>query len=150
MGADVNTIGGEYRTVLYAAAYIHNLDSIRLLLSYRVDIYIRAGKYNDVLQAASKEDAVCNGGFISERDSVEALKFLYAHSASTTVQGGHFGSALQLAAKTGNLEAVKWLLTHGADPWAKGGKYESAMKAAVRKKKWGVISYLEQHFPACE
>jgi ankyrin repeat protein len=149
MGADVNAVGGRYGTALHAAAYTHDLDSVSLLLSHGADIHIQAGKYGDVLQAASKENAVSSGGFTSERDSVEALKLLYSHGASTTAQGGKYGSALQLAAKSGNLEAVKWLLAHGADPRVQGGEYGSAMKAAVKKARWGVISYLEQHFPGC-
>jgi ankyrin repeat protein len=149
MGVDVNAVGGRYGTALHAAAYTHDLGSISLLISYGADIQTQAGKYGDVLQAASKENAVCNGGFISERDSVQALKLLHAHGASTTAQGGKYESALQMAAKSGNLEAVKWLLANGADPWVQGGKYGSAMKAAVKKERWGVISYLEQHFPGC-
>lgn len=102
------------------------------------------------MQAAAKENAVCSGGFTFERESLWALELLGNYGASVTAVGGRYCTALQMAAKSGNLEAVKWLLRNGADPSVKGGKYGSALKAAVIKKRFAVISYLEQHFPVVE
>ena len=49
---------------------------------------------------------------------------------TSTPAEGKYGSALQMAAKSGNLEATKWLLEHAAGVEAR------------EKKQWNVLSYL--------
>lgn len=45
-------------------------------------------------------------------------------------QGGFFGTALQAAAKAGNLEGVEMLLTRGVDVNLRCGEYGGALSAA--------------------
>jgi ankyrin repeat protein len=71
-----------------------------------------------------------------------ALEVLVAAGADVNAAGGKYGSALQMAAKSGNMEAVRWLLAHGADVEARAGKYGGVREAALAKEQWNVLSYL--------
>ena len=73
------------------------------------------------------------------------MQVLYNHGASVTVEAGKYFTALQMAAKSGNLEAVKWLFAQGAYSRVKGGRFDTALEAALKKERWAVVSYLEQH-----
>lgn len=149
LGANVNVVGGTYGSPLHAAAYAHNVDSIKILIEHGADVNLVEGKYGSVIQAAAKENSVSSGTFTAEWESVQTMKVLNEYGASVTSQGGKYCTALQMAAKSGNLAAVKWLVAHGADPYVEGGKYGTALKAAVKKEKYAIISYLKQHFPQC-
>ena len=73
------------------------------------------------------------------------MQLLFEHGAVVEGKGeGKYGSALQMAAKSGNLAAVKWLLEHGADVRVRGGKFGSVLEAAAVKERYAVVSYLEQ------
>jgi ankyrin repeat protein len=145
-GAEVNAIGGAYGTALHAAAYTHNVDSIKLLLAHGADPNIVAGKYGSVLQAAAKRETVSSGAW-SGRKSVPSMKALVAAGAKVHVQCGKYGSVVQMAAKSGNLLAMRWLVEEmGVDVEVKGGRFGSVRAAAVIKGRWGVVSYLERKF----
>jgi len=87
-------------------------------------------------------DSVSTGSWTAGRESVRVMKLLREGGADVNAQGGRYGSALQMAAKSGNLDGVKWLLANGADIQARGGKWGSAKEAALQKKRWNVVSYL--------
>jgi len=139
-------VGGRYGTALHAAAYAHNVDSIKLLLAHGADPTIVAGKYGSVLQAAAKRDTVSSSSW-SGRESVPAMKALVAGGADVHVRCGKYGSVVQMAAKSGNLLAMWWLVEEmGVDVQVKGGWFGSVRAAAVIKGRWGVVSYLERKF----
>ena len=148
-GADVNARGGTYGSPLHATAYTHDLAGIKLLMDHGANSTVHdvCGKYGSVIQAAAKENAVCNGGFLRGRDSVRAMELLRSYGASPTARGGKYGCALQMAAKSNNFLGVRWLLAHGADPAEEidESKYKTALNAARKKEHYDIVSLLEQH-----
>lgn len=109
-GADPNIVGGaQFGTALHAAAYAHEVESIKLLLAAGADVCAMGGKYGTVLQAAAKRDTV-NSGWTAERESVATMKTLVAAGADVHAREGKYDSVLQMSAKSGNLEAVRWLV----------------------------------------
>ncbi|KAK6523143.1 hypothetical protein TWF694_006038 [Orbilia ellipsospora] len=146
-GADVNAFSptSRFGTALHVAAYAHDCEAIAILLNHGAKIDFVSSKYGGVIQAAAKRDTISSGGWIEGEQSVRAMQLLQSRGAAVNVSGGRYGNALQLAAKCDNLEGVKWLLSHGADPHSKG-RWGTARDAALAKKKWRIVSYLEQHY----
>ncbi|KAF3921088.1 Ankyrin-3 [Arthrobotrys entomopaga] len=144
-GADVNAVGGRFGTALHVAAYAHDTQAIATLLNHGARTDLMSPKYGGVIQAAAKRDSVSSGDWVAGEASVRAMQLLQSRGAAVNASGGRYGNALQLAAKSGNFEGVKWLLSHGADPHAKG-RWGRAVDAAILKKKWQIVSYLEQHY----
>ncbi|KAF3916902.1 Ankyrin-1 [Orbilia brochopaga] len=144
-GADVNATGGQFGTALQISAYSHDCRGIAILLSHGADINATSQKYGGVIQAAAKRDSESTGEYLAEEASVRAMTLLYDRGASVTAGGGKYGNALHMAAKSGNFEGVKWLISRGASVTAKG-RWGTALDAAVKKKRWRIVSYLEQMY----
>ncbi|KAK6534122.1 hypothetical protein TWF281_005460 [Arthrobotrys megalospora] len=144
-GADVNAVGGKFGTALHVAAYTHDCQRIAILLKHGAKLNLSSPKYGGVIQAAAKHYTIERGDWLSGQKSVRAMQLLHSRGASIHATGGNNGNALQMAAKTDNLEGIKWLLEHGADPNMKGRR-GTAVEAAIEKKKWRVVSYLEQRY----
>ncbi|KAJ6264017.1 Ankyrin-1 [Drechslerella dactyloides] len=144
-GADVNATGGRFGTALHVSAWAHDCRSIAILLQHGAKIDAMSPKYGGVIQAAAKRDSVSTGTWLAGEESVRAMQLLHSRGASVTATGGRYGNALQLAAKSDNIEGVKWLLARGAGP-AVEGRWGTALDAAIKKKKWRVVSYLEQRY----
>ncbi|KAF3931705.1 Ankyrin-1 [Dactylella cylindrospora] len=144
-GADVNAVGGRFGTALHVAAYTHDCERIEVLLKHSARLDLQSPKYGNVIQVAAKCNTVSSGDWVAGEASVRTMQLLYSRGASVNTPGGRYGNALQLAAKSDNFEGLKWLLEHGADPKAKG-RWGTALDAALVKKKWRIISYLEQHY----
>ncbi|KAF3931033.1 Ankyrin-3 [Dactylellina cionopaga] len=144
-GADVNAEGGRFGTAIHVAAYSHDCQRIAILLKHGARLDLMSPKYGGVIQAAAKRDTISNGGWVAGEASVRAMQLLFNRGASVNLGGGRYGNAVQLAAKCDNLEGLKWLLSHGGNPHAKG-RWGTPLEAALVKKKWRMVSYLEQHY----
>ncbi|KAJ7675984.1 hypothetical protein DFH06DRAFT_672643 [Mycena polygramma] len=73
---------------------------------------------------------------------VEGVEIVLDNGADVNAAGG---SALQAAARRGNVDTVRLLLNHGADVNAAGGEYGGALQYAVRNRHMDTVRLLLEH-----
>ncbi|CAK7205081.1 hypothetical protein SEUCBS139899_007846 [Sporothrix eucalyptigena] len=88
-----------YPAALQSAAAVGQVDMVKLLLSYNVDINEQSGQYNTALTAAAA------GGFS------QAVGMLLEHGADTTLPGGSYPNALGAAVASTSSATIDLLLT---------------------------------------
>ena len=118
-GADANDQGGQYGSILQAAAFKGNFEVSRLLLDRGADVNAQCGQFGNALQAAAY------------RGKIEIIQLLLDMGADVNAQGGMFGTVLQAAAYNGNLEVIDLLLERGADINVRGGRYGAALEKVL-------------------
>lgn len=95
----MKAIGGEYGSILQAAARHLDTRAVHYFLDLGADIYMGGGKYGTALQASSYEH------------ELDTMRLLMAHGAEANVIAGKYGNALQAAALKGpDLKAMQLLL----------------------------------------
>lgn len=107
-GADVTVSGGEYGSVLQAAACTMDTALVKCLLGAGAPVNIGGGPHGSALQAA-----------VVWNDDLDMIRLLLDHGANpnfTGDSGSQKQSALSLAVKKGNEEQVELLLRKGAFP----------------------------------
>lgn len=107
-GADVTVSGGEYGSVLQAAACTMDTALVKCLLDAGAPVNIGGGPHGSALQAA-----------VAWNDDLDMIRLLLDRGASpnfTGDSGSQKQSALSLAVKKGNEEQVELLLRKGALP----------------------------------
>ncbi|KAI0871177.1 hypothetical protein GGS24DRAFT_472221 [Hypoxylon argillaceum] len=62
---------------------------------------------------------------------LETLDFLIDKGADVNLQGGLYGTALQVAAYLGALDIARLLVDNGAEPNLQGGRFDTALQAAA-------------------
>jgi ankyrin repeat protein len=130
-GADVHARGGDFDTILQAAAVGGHEGILKLLLDHNVKIDEAGGRYCCALQAAAVEG---HGKIVNI--------LLQAGADVNSPRGGLFNNPLQAAAAGGYLEIVKVLLEKGANVNLEGGRYVTALQAASAQGHATVVGYL--------
>ena len=129
-GVDVNVRGGQFDSVLLAAAYCGHTEIVELCLSKGADVNAQAEEHGNALQAAAY------GGH------VEVLEVLLKNQANHNAHGGQYGNPLQAAAYGGHVEAIRVLLNKGVDVNVQGGKYGNPLQAATYRGRAEAIQLL--------
>ncbi|KAF7977627.1 hypothetical protein HWV62_3028 [Athelia sp. TMB] len=141
-GADVNAEGGEHGTALMAAAAGGHLDIIQLLLDCgavdtrreegsdtAVQTELPRGDFDDAKALPENSaDAPADGSDAHDtplyeacaEGNVEGARLLLDKGVDIDVDGGKYGTALQVASAGGHLEVVKLLLDRKADANVRG------------------------------
>lgn len=120
-GANVNSQGGFFGTLLQAASWAGNWQMMRFLINQGADVNAQGGYYNTALQATSWTG------------NEETMRLLLDEGADVGIEGGYFGNALQAASWGGNQGIVKLLVLRGANVNMEGGYYGNALQAASWK-----------------
>ncbi|CAH0057757.1 unnamed protein product [Clonostachys solani] len=150
VGADVNATDDEsvFGTALHAAAYNRDLATAKILLDHGADVNIVAGDHGTVLRAATFDDS--RGG--REKKTIKMMNLLFEAGADVHATDNENNSAVQAAAKQGNIAALEWLRDHGADICAEGGSKGNAYQAALENLnnnycvRWDAVTWLEKHY----
>ncbi|KAJ7162914.1 ankyrin repeat-containing domain protein [Mycena filopes] len=148
-GANVNSHCGYYGSALQAASKMGSLEVVQLLLGQGAVINAQGGRYGTALQAAASGGIPLMGMHMMkethpgarvgrsvvsmtmlEDSNTPVVRLLIDNGADVNIQGGYYGTALQAAAKTGDVKSVRLLLEANADVGAEGGHYGSALRAA--------------------
>jgi ankyrin repeat protein len=106
-GADVNYFDPNGPSPLVAAVRQGDVEMVKLLLALNADVSLADGYQMTPLVAAAFEGDDSDDGVLAELISAGADVNLHAPSGL---------SALEVAARQGNLRAAKKLMDHGADP----------------------------------
>jgi ankyrin repeat protein len=118
MGADINALGGKYRSALMAALCEDNEATANVLIEKGADLNAQEPFYGTVLQVAS------------HKGHEAFAKLLIEKGADVNAQGGRYGNALQGASLNGHEAIAKLLIENGADVNAQGGFHGNALQAA--------------------
>ena len=102
--SDKASVSGICGTILHAACWKGNIESVQMLLDSGKDVNVKGGIFETPLRAASY------GGHI------EIVKLLLKHDANVEDHGKHGFSALQLALSMGYNDLARTLLDAGANP----------------------------------
>lgn len=119
-GADVNAIGGQFGTLLNAAAFEGNVDWIRLLLEKGADPSIRASPkfWSPLISAIVGKE-------------YKAAKFLIERGCDPNEVGSEWGCPLHAALAKSSLCIVKFALSKRARPLTGVGIYSNCLTAAA-------------------
>ncbi|TVY44826.1 Ankyrin repeat domain-containing protein [Lachnellula subtilissima] len=156
--ADVNAVGGCYSTPLGAAVAVGKENVYRKLLDKGADpnlvdgksgrgplfLACREQKYDyvkqliergaDVNSCTKRGSVLQSAAFSSDRaeGGLKIIQYLISCGAElNAVTEGPHGTALNAAAKNGDVKTIKWMLKHGADFNLIGGPFGSALQAAA-------------------
>ncbi|KAL8771405.1 MAG: hypothetical protein Q9209_003073 [Squamulea sp. 1 TL-2023] len=112
-------------------------------------LYIAAyNGHTHVVKTLIQEGASVNAAFPAILKYVEDwdwVKFLLEREANVNATGYYYGTALQCAARSGNVKFVQHLLSAGAETNILGGEHGTALRAAVVGGHEKVIDILLQH-----
>lgn len=124
---------GTYGSAVTAAACGGRIDILRTLLAAGCSARPPPGRFGPALMAAAEG-----------RGGADAVELLMAHGADPTENrpDSMYGTALQAAAKRGNVAAVSALLRAGAPVNARGGYHGDALQAAARYGFMDVVELL--------
>jgi ankyrin repeat protein len=114
----VNTICGNYGSVLQVSSYHGSREIVQMLLDKGANVNAQGGRYGNALQAAS------------DRGHENVVQTLLDRGADVNAQGGSYGNALYAASVRGDEKVVQTLLDAGANVNAQGGRYGNALQAA--------------------
>jgi len=111
-----------------------NLDVIAFLIEKGADVKNIRYFYQPALQAAA-----------AQWGDLDVVKFLVQKGADVNAVGGHYGTALQAAARWGHLDIVRFLIEKEADVNAVEGEYGTALQAAACWAHLEVIKLLVEY-----
>lgn len=143
-GIDIDDARGrEYATALHAVIELGSKDwdpssqieRIGFLLDHGANVNLGGGKYGFPLQSACA---------IEQEHGVEITKHFLERCSKIDVNatGGHYCSALQAAAHSGQTDSVRMLLDRRANLHASGGIHRSALNAAIFHGYWDIVEVL--------
>ncbi|KAJ3568959.1 hypothetical protein NPX13_g6245 [Xylaria arbuscula] len=136
LGANANTPGGRYGSLIQTASYHNDEMILSRLLAAHADINAQGGQFGNALQAAS---------YRGHRNIVDMLLKCNVH---VNDQCGPFGSALQAAAHQGHQEIVELLLDHGAKAYLSEASGHTALSRAVKNGHEGIAKLLRSELNA--
>lgn len=136
-GADVNLEGGAYGTPLRVAARKGNEEIVAILLDAGADPNFCSLQYGTCLTAIMAQQwiDICNHKSRPFKKMNRGCcrcfaRSLLEHGADVDAESGSSGTALQVAARTGNEEGVRMLLDWDADVNAESGESGNALRTA--------------------
>lgn len=173
-GADVQSesvVCGFYGTALQAAARAGSLVIVQELLDHEapVNVSFSNGEFGCALQAAivsevqeivqllldKGADVNFHGGYhhlplmtAAQFPNHDILTMLLDHGASTSEQGGMWGTVAIAAAYGNSMECLQTLVVDkGADLRVTGGQYASSLQAAALKADLDIVSWILNRAP---
>ncbi|KAF7513388.1 hypothetical protein GJ744_009809 [Endocarpon pusillum] len=129
----VNTICGNYGSVLQMSSYYGSGEIVQMLLDNGAHINAQGGHYGNSLQAASA------------RGYDKVVQILLDRGADVNAQGGRYGNALWAASKRGYEKVVQILLDYGADVNAQRARYGTALQAASEYSHEKIVQILRDY-----
>jgi ankyrin repeat protein len=117
-GAHVDVRGKYGDTLLHPPALYGDVEMVRVLLDYKVDVNTQRDGGSAPLHDAS------NGSLFTRFDNVvqslpDTVQLLLEHGADVNMRALNNSTPLHLAARNGSVEIVRMLLEHGANVGAK-------------------------------
>lgn len=123
-GADVNEKIGDELPPLHTAVGCGNLAAIRLLLEYKADVSLKAGKH----ERTGLHNCAAYG---TTKGYYEICQLLLENGASCEERDREGCTPFLLSMKYKNLKAAQFLLDHGADSKAADNHGQTALHHAV-------------------
>ncbi|KAL9616329.1 MAG: hypothetical protein Q9160_008792 [Pyrenula sp. 1 TL-2023] len=141
-GANPNLNGGEHGTALHAAAVSGSVPATQQLVEAGANVNNKDSPFGTPLMAVMAQTwyGTCLAPMWRRQHGFEAClhwchcccaRIMLDAGSDIDAQGGFSGTALQAAAKAGNLEGVEMLLARGADVTLRCGENGSALGAAT-------------------
>lgn len=118
---NVNTRDGSGYSLLHNALRTKNVEVVRLLMAYGVDVNAADPEKNTPLH------------YTVDRNHLPLTQLLIEAGADPNRKGrfGHTPLIWAISRPTINWELVRYLVSHGADPWIQGDNGASAMEVAI-------------------
>jgi hypothetical protein len=113
-GADINLIGGNYGTALGVAAFGGEEDIVQILLDRGADVNLVGGDYCTALGAATYprtqnyfgDELTSEERLAVSRKKQDIIRNLLERGAAVNVAGGKYGTALNIAAHSGDKDLM--------------------------------------------
>lgn len=120
---NVNTRDGSGYSLLHNALRIKNVEVVRLLMAYGVDVNAADPEKNTPLH------------YTVDRNHLPLTQLLIEAGADPNRKGrfGHTPLYWAIGRPTINWELVRYLLSHGADPWIQGDNKASPLDIAAMR-----------------
>ena len=135
-GSSADPRGYARRSPLYSAAFYGDLEMVRVLLEYEVDIHARSVSGRTPLHAASKDRHL---------NDPEVVRILLERGADVNARDNSGNTPLHLASRDGRIDAVLVLLGHGADVEAEDGMGRTPFQVASEAPEDEIAKLLKEH-----
>jgi ankyrin repeat protein len=134
-GSSVAPRGQADQTPLHAAAHNGDLEMVRVLLEYEVDVDARSENGMTPLNTAPR----------GNHDDPRVVRLLIERGADPNSRSSKGFTPLHFASKNGRVEIARVLIEHGANVEAKDGEGRTPLDIASEQKREEVINLLSEH-----
>ena len=146
-GADVNVCGNNWETPLHSAAWYGDLEIVRVLLGYKVDVNSRCLKNWIAIHYMSKGP---NSGWTLPPHCGPQLlpdiaRLLLEQVSNVNARADDGKTPLHLAANSGRDEVVRVLLEHGANVGAEDNEGKTPLHLAAKSRSVDTVRVLLEH-----
>jgi ankyrin repeat protein len=146
-GADVNVPNDDRETPLHSAAWYGDLEVVRVLLDYKVDVNARCRENWTVIHYVSHGPPP---GYpvpphYGPQLLADVARLLLVHGADINARVEDGRTPLHVAAESGTVEVVRVLLEHGANVGAEDNQCRTPLHAAAEDGEDGVVRVLLEH-----
>ena len=150
-GADVNVRRDDGKTPLHSAAWYGDLEVVRLLLDYKVDVRVKARDVDNwtVMHYVSHgpHSTFPVKPHYGPQLLPDVARLLLEHGAGADVntRDDEGSTPLYLAAENGRLQVVRMLLEHGANVGAEDNQGKTPLHGAAKAGRVEVVRMLLEH-----
>ena len=136
-GSSVVPRGYSNNTPLHAAAYDGDLEMVRVLLEYEINVDVQNDAGCTPLDFASRD---------GHRDDSRVVQLLIEHGADPNTRASRSGFApLHRASENGRIEVVRLLIEHGANVEAQDKYGRTPLNVASANRQEEIMEFLLEH-----